>query len=175
MTDTVVKLPRKKRLDLKRSSERKPLNVSEGLDALMNRPWMTKSEKADFRIPKWVMKSHEFRSLTHPAKTMLLALGFQLGRDNNGCLEVTMSIMREFGIGSEHTLLAVKNELVSSELIYKTADGQFMNPGGRPDKYAIAWQAVPDTRYQQGVGIKPRPAVLRPPSRVEFDQLREKR
>lgn len=168
-TEKVIRI-KKKGLKLQRSNSRRSLNVSETLDG---KKWATKSEKSSVYLPKWVLLTHEFRRLTHPAKTVLLAMAYQDWGNTNGCMEITMSIMREFGIGSDHTLQAVKKELLESGLIYQTAESQFLNPGGKPAYFALAWKAIPDTQNQQKHGIKPRRALLGKPSEVKSDALRK--
>jgi hypothetical protein len=143
-----------------RSKQTKPLKVSEDISKLK---WSTSSEKSTVQIPKWVLTSHSWRSLTHAAKTALMALCYQNWGDNNGLLELTRPMVREFGISNPNTLSRVKQELLDSGLVTLTLKGQFMNPGGRPDKFALAWHNVPDNNKTRKLGIGSQsPTFLKP-------------
>jgi hypothetical protein len=147
-----------------RSKQTKPLKVSEDISKLK---WSTSSEKSTVQIPKWVLTSHSWRSLTHPAKTALIALCYQNWGDNNGLLELTRPMLREFGISNPNTLSRVKQELLGSSLVTLTLKGQFMNPGGRPDKFALAWLNVPDNNKTRKLAIGSQPASFLKPSTIE--------
>ena len=142
----------------------KPLTVTEDISQFK---WSTNSEKSTVQIPKWVLTSHPYRSLTHQAKTTFVALCYQLWADNNGLLELTRPLMREFGISNPNTLSRVKQELLESGLVTLTLKGQFMNPGGRPDKFALAWLNVPDNNKTRKLAIGSQPASFLKPSTIE--------
>jgi hypothetical protein len=143
-----------------RQPRSRQLNVSKDLDG---KKWVTNSEKSTVYLPKWVLLSHEFRSLSHPAKTALIALCYQDWGNNNGCFELGHTMLREWGIGSKSTLKAVRDELLASGLVSLTAHRQFLNPGGYPDKFAVNWRAIPDSPQTRRVGITPiKETFLRP-------------
>jgi hypothetical protein len=97
-----------------RSKQSKSLKVSEDISKLK---WSTSSEKSTVQIPKWVLTSHSWRSLTHAAKTALMVLCYQNWGDNNGLLELTRPMLREFGISNPNTLARIKVELLASRLV----------------------------------------------------------
>ena len=154
-----------------RSKQSKPLKVSEDISKLK---WSTSSEKSTVQIPKWVLTSHSWRSLTHAAKTALMALCYQSWGDNNGLLELTRPMLREFGIANPNALSRVKEELLASGLVTLTLKGQFMNPGGRPDKFALAWLNVLDNNKTRKLAIGSQPATFMKPSTIKRLKAKKK-
>lgn len=87
-------------------------------------------------LPHIVLDSAAFQSLSHPARSLLLELGRQLGTDNNGRLLLTMEALGPRGWKSFDTIARAKAELLDRGLVFQTVQGC------RPSKaswYAITW------------------------------------
>lgn len=93
-------------------------------------------------IPHAVMDCKDFRSLSGRAMLILLCLVRQYRGKNNGDLSAEFSRVKEWGIGSKSTLAKALNELQERNLVIRTREGQFTNPGGRCALYALTWQPI---------------------------------
>ena len=63
---------------------------------------------------------------------------------NNGNLSATITQLKPRGIASTATLTKVLSELQDKNLIVRTRQGRFINPGGRCALYAVTWYAIDD-------------------------------
>lgn len=94
------------------------------------------------RLPAVLMDTEDFRKLSGSAHKILLALLRQYRGNNNGDLSITFSEAKHWGIGSKATLQKAKQELIDRNLIIKTREGCFINPGAKCDLFAITWEPI---------------------------------
>lgn len=90
-------------------------------------------------IPRVVMESADYLGLGGNAIRLLLELAYQYKGKNNGDLCAAYSVMRKRGFKSKQTLANALKQLLDANLIEKTREGVFMNPGGRCALYALTW------------------------------------
>jgi hypothetical protein len=86
-----------------------------------------------------VIDSHAFKSLSHPAKALLIELARQYVRDNNGRLLASSAYLAKRGWRSRDVITRAKAELIEAKLIYQTVQGH------RPNKaswYALTWYTL---------------------------------
>lgn len=95
-------------------------------------------------LPHAVMESEEFKKLSGSETKVLLMLAKQYKGKNNGDLSATFTQAKEYGIKSQETLSKALKRLLEVELIQKTREGLFLNPGGQCALYAVTWQAIDD-------------------------------
>ena len=93
-------------------------------------------------IPRWVMRSEDFRSIGGNATKVLIWLVCEYRGKNNGDLSATFSQAKEWGIKGKDTLARALKELLKAGLIVRTREGTFLNPGGRCALYAVTWLPV---------------------------------
>lgn len=93
-------------------------------------------------IPRHVMRSKSFRSLGSSAIRILIWLAYEYRGKNNGDLAATHSLAKEWGIQAKDTLTNGLRELIDNEIIIKTRDGRFMNPGSECALYALTWASI---------------------------------
>jgi hypothetical protein len=87
-------------------------------------------------MPRVVLESPGFRSLNPAARALLLDIGMQYKRGNNGRLVACGKYLRPLGWPSHDTINRCLNELMSAGLLFRTRRGQ------RPNKaawYALTW------------------------------------
>jgi len=90
-------------------------------------------------LPYVVLDSPNFQKLSANAKAMLLEVGRQLGKDNNGRLLLSKAYLLPRGWKSSDMIFKGKKELLDGGFIYETVMGH------RPNKaswYAVTWQAI---------------------------------
>ena len=93
-------------------------------------------------IPHIVLEHPDFLRLPHRARALLLDVVYQFNGYNNGDLTVAFGFMRRRGWRSKETLSKAVNDLVSANLIIKTRQGKFQNPGASCDLYALMWKSI---------------------------------
>jgi len=93
-------------------------------------------------IPRHVMRSKSFRSLTSSAIRVLIWLAFEYRGKNNGDLAATHKLAVGWGIRAKDTLTAALRELIAEGMIIKTREGQFINPGSECALYALTWAPI---------------------------------
>lgn len=128
--------------------------------------WQTERDGDGYlAIPRVVLESPGFRSLNPSAKALLLDIGMQYKRGNNGRLVACGKYLRPLGWNSHDTINRCLNELMGAGLLFRTRRGQ------RPNKaawYALTWFKLdhhpdmdPETAdfrrgaYRQGCTIGP--------------------
>lgn len=87
-------------------------------------------------LPWSVLDSQAYRTLSHPAKALLLEVARQYVRDNNGRLLLSMRHLRTRGWSSADVVQRAKSELLDTGLLFETVKGC------RPNKaswYAVTW------------------------------------
>ncbi|MBT8543008.1 hypothetical protein G6714_07520 [Polynucleobacter paneuropaeus] len=99
-------------------------------------------------LPWSVLDCAAYRTLSHPAKSLLMEFSRQYVKDNNGRLLASTKFLKNRGWNSADVIHRAKLELVGAGLIYETVKGH------RPNKaswYAITWQNLDkDSRYDAG-------------------------
>lgn len=112
----------------------------------MARSWGKAKGRSDsggfVRLPFALMDSDDFRSLSGSATKVLMCLMRQYRGRNNGDLSAAFSLAGRWGIGSKSTLANALKELMACNLIVRTRNSQFTNPGGRCSLYALAWLPI---------------------------------
>lgn len=98
-----------------------------------------------------VIDSPAYADLTFSARSLLVLIARQLGKDNNGHLQATFAYMERFGF-SPNTLSRATHELVAHGFIYRTKSGGFHQGAA---KFAVTWLSVSNTRGIFMAGFKP--------------------
>lgn len=111
-------------------------------------------------IPRNVIDSDSYRSLSGTAVKLLVELAYQFKGRNNGDLTVAYSILRNRGFNSKTTITKVTNELIEANLIVRTRLGQFMNPGDKTSLYGLTWLPIDECEGKH-LNIEPRATPLR--------------
>ena len=93
-------------------------------------------------IPHIVLEHPDFLRLPHRARALLLDVVYQFNGYNNGDLTVAFGFMCKRGWRSKETLSKAVSDLVSANLIIKTRQGRFQNPGASCDLYALTWKPI---------------------------------
>jgi hypothetical protein len=90
-------------------------------------------------LPWTVLDCPAYVRLSHPAKALLMELGRQFVRDNNGRLLLSRTHLAKRGWSSNDTINRAKSELLTTGFIFETVKGH------RPNKaswYAVTWRAL---------------------------------
>lgn len=104
-----------------------------------------RKEAGGFSMFLHVVEDHpDFQSLSGSALKVLHSLVRQYNGRNNGNLSATITQLKPRGIASTATLTKVLSELQNKNLIVRTRQGRFINPGGRCALYAVTWYAIDD-------------------------------
>lgn len=93
-------------------------------------------------IPRRLAEQRDYLSLSTSAKVVLLALVYQYRGKNNGDLSAANRLLRRWGIKSSTTAQKAIKELLEANLIVRTREGRFLNPGGRCALYALTWESI---------------------------------
>ena len=93
-------------------------------------------------IPHIVLEHPDFLRLPNRARALLLDIVYQFNGRNNGDLTVAFGFMSKRGWRSKETLSKAVGDLVSANLISKTRQGRFQNPGASCDLYALTWKPI---------------------------------
>lgn len=110
------------------------------------------SIKHPFAAIEWrVIDSPAYADLTFSARSLLVLITRQLGKDNNGHLQATFTYMERFGF-SVNTLSRATRELITHGMIYKTKSGGFHLGAA---KFAVTWLPVKNTHGIFMQGFKP--------------------
>jgi hypothetical protein len=111
-------------------------------------------------IPHAVMRHPDYIALSGNAVRLLLEMARQYNSHNNGDLSAAWTLMRERGFRSETTLTKAVHELMARNLLVRTREGRFINPGKQCALYALTWQAVDECPGKQ-LEIAPTATPLR--------------
>ena len=98
-----------------------------------------------------VIDSLAYADLTFSARSLLVLVARQLGKDNNGHLQATFTYMERFGF-SVNTLSRATQELIAHGFIYRTKSGGFHLGAA---KFAVTWLPVKNTHGIFMAGFKP--------------------
>jgi hypothetical protein len=93
-------------------------------------------------IPHSVMESESYYLSSGNALKLLLELAKQYNGYNNGDLSAAFSVLKSRGWRSKKTLARCLAELIERELIVRTREGWFSNPGGRCALYGLTWLRI---------------------------------
>lgn len=93
-------------------------------------------------LPHIVMNNTDFRNLNGSETKTLLMLGAQYKGNNNGDLQATHGLAKQWGIGSQQTLCNALQGLISKNLIIRTREGVFLNPGRKCALYGLTWLPI---------------------------------
>lgn len=101
-----------------------------------------------FALPHAVLDSAAYQELSPSAKALLIELGRQLGRDNNGMLIATLKKLKPRGWRSNDVITRALKELKGAGLVYQTVKGYRPN---RASWYAVTWYALAESKkYDTG-------------------------
>lgn len=113
--------------------------------ALNRRKAKGRAERGGFiAIPHALYDSSAFASLSGTEYKVLLGLMRQYRGNNNGNLSASHTQAKAWGVGSKTSLANALDHLQQLDLIIRTREGVFLNPGGRCALYALAWQPIDD-------------------------------
>lgn len=102
-------------------------------------------------IPRIVMDTDDYKKLKGNAIRLLLEFAYQYRGNNNGDLSAPFSHMRKRGFNSKETLGNALKSLQDANLIIRTREGMFLNPGGRCALYALTWQPIDECNGKHDV------------------------
>lgn len=95
-------------------------------------------------IPRWVIDTDAFKSLSGSAIKLLVLLAYQYKGKNNGDLTITHSMLKEY-FKSNTTMYNARNELYKKGFIDINAYGGKSFDGRKmPHLYALTWATVDD-------------------------------
>ena len=95
-------------------------------------------------IPHCVLDSPDYIDLSCKSKVLLIDLARQYRGKNNGDLSAAMGVLGKRNWKRGATVCTAIKELIDANLILKTREGRFLNPGGRCALYAVTWQPIDD-------------------------------
>lgn len=107
-----------------------------------------------------VMTAPSFRTLSGSATKLLLLIYGQYNGYNNGDLQATFTLAKQWGIRSEATLARALGELIDSELILRTRLSAFLNPGRKCALYAVTWKPIDECKGKLDVAPTRTPPIL---------------
>jgi len=115
-------------------------------------------------IPRIVMESDDYKSLSGSAAKLLNELSYQYrGKNhNNGDLTVAFAVLKNRGWKSRTTIEKARDALLAANLIACTRQGQFTNPGGYCSLFALVWAQIDDCPGK-GLSVGPTRKPLRLP------------
>jgi hypothetical protein len=116
-------------------------------------------------LPHVVTNCPDFRQLSPTAFKVLIMVANQYNGFNNGDLQATFNLAKEWGIGSQQTLSKAIKELLEVNLIMKTREGMFQNPGRKCSLYAITWQKIDECKGKLDVS-----PTTTPPRKFSIEQ-----
>ena len=105
-------------------------------------------------LPHVVIKNKDYIGLSYKSKALLIDLALQYNGRNNGDLTVALSVLKDRGWKRQATIGAAVKELLASNLVIRTREGQFQNPFSRCSLYAITWKAIDECKGKD-LNVKP--------------------
>lgn len=93
-------------------------------------------------MPRVVTNTPDYRLCSPTALKVLTMLFCQFNGYNNGDFQATFTLAKQWGIGSEATLARALRELIAAELIIKTRESVFRNPGRKCALYGVTWLGI---------------------------------
>ncbi len=119
-------------------------------------------------VPRIVMKTADYRGLSFKAKALLLELSYQFKGKNNGNITAALSVLREFGWTRSATISAAIHELLKANLLIRTREGRFVNPGAKCALYGVTWQPINECPSAD----LDHPPTIRPPRQFSLEALK---
>jgi len=101
------------------------------------------------------MQTDDYRNLHGYAVKLLMAMIDQYRGKNNGNLTAAYRAMNSWGFKSKGTLAHALKALLDADLIIKTREGKFRNPGSMCALYALTWHRIDecDGKHDMKPGI----------------------
>ena len=116
-------------------------------------------------VPRIVMGATDYHGLSFKAKALLLDLSYQFKGANNGNLTAALSVLRHFGWSRSATISAAIQELMAANLVIRTREGRFVNPGARCALYGVTWQPINECPSAD----LDHPPTIRPPRQFSLE------
>ena len=88
-------------------------------------------------LPWQVVDSPAYMGLSYPAKALLVEIGRQYVRDNNGRLLASRAYLRKRGWKSQDVISRALRELIEAKLIHQTVQGHFPKTASW---FAVTWR-----------------------------------
>ena len=120
-------------------------------------------------LPHVVLKNEDYVNLSYKSKALLTDLAMQYNGKNNGNFSAALGVMRKRGWKRSATLSAATKELVEANLILKTREGKFLNPGAKCTLYAITWEPIDDC-YGKDLEVK---ATIKAPRSFSKNKMKQ--
>lgn len=95
-------------------------------------------------LPKAVIGSPKFQSLSGNAVKLLLQIGEQYNGNNNGDLQASFKMLKAKGWNSSATFAKALNELVENGFLVRTRQGAFPRTCSL---FGITWQQIDKDNY----------------------------
>lgn len=86
-----------------------------------------------------IIHSAAHADLKMSSRALLVLLATQFNGTNNGHLQATLSWLKPYGFGSQHTVSAAIADLIAHGFIYRTLSSGANHQSAR---YAITWQPI---------------------------------
>jgi len=115
-------------------------------------------------LPTVLIDSDGYRALSHTARSLLVDVGRQYNRTNNGKLVITARWYKPMGWTSADVVSRAKNELLQAGILFETRRGARPN---RASWYALTFFGldvesgldVSPSQFKRGAYIRPDPAL----------------
>lgn len=129
-----------------------------------------RSESGRFlKLPHIVLNNEDYINLSYKSKALLTDLAMQYNGHNNGDFSSALGVMKKRGWKRSATLSAATKELVEANLILKTREGKFLNPGAKCTLYAITWEPIDDC-YGKDLEVK---ATIKAPRSFSKNKMKQ--
>ena len=115
-------------------------------------------------IPRAVIECPDYTNLSGSAIKLLVELAYSYKGSNNGDLCPAWTLMKERGFRSKATLTRAIKELVASEMIMLTRQGQFIR--NKAGLYALTWAPIDECAGKQ-LDVSP---TLTPPRNFPLEK-----
>ena len=113
------------------------------------------------RLEKRMIQSPGYRALSCTARMVFVELMAQYNGSNNGDLSATRTMAKDWGIGSNNTLMNALKELQGRGWIMQTRSSVFSRHGSRCALYAISWLPI-DECPGKDLEVRSSAAPIRP-------------
>ncbi len=119
-------------------------------------------------LPRIIWQHPDYCGLSGTAAKLLMDLACQYNGRNNGDLTLAHTVLKPRGWGSKKTITRATRELLDAQLIIRTREGRFTNPGGRCALYALAWKPIDDCAGKE-LTVK---ATSTPPRKFSLEAIK---
>ena len=93
-------------------------------------------------LPHQVFEHPDYQALGGSAVKLLMDFACQYNGRNNGDLSAAYSQLKDRGWKSRSTISDAVNELLERNIITRTREGRFQNPGATCALYALNWYPI---------------------------------